>query len=70
MDNLIKTEIFKNYMKENNLTKTQFCKLCGIGLSTLNKLLNNKYHHLSMLVLCKIANATKISINDMFNYKY
>ena len=70
MKNLINVQVFEKYMKENNLNKTQFCKFCNINLSTLNKLLNNKYHHLSMLVLCKIHTATKISVNKMLNYEY
>lgn len=68
MKNLINVKVFENYMKENNLNKTQFCKLCGIGLSTFNKLITNNYKHLSTMVLCKIANATNITPNQMLNW--
>ena len=31
-------EIIK-YLKENNISKTEFCKLCNISMHTLNQLL-------------------------------
>ena len=42
MGNLIKTEIFENYMKEHNLSKNAFCKLCKISPSVLKKIMNNQ----------------------------
>lgn len=70
MKNIINTKVFEKYMKENGLNKTQFCKLCGIGLRTFNKLITNNYQNLSAMVLCKIAKATNIKTDQMFNWRY
>ena len=34
-----KIELIEKYMKENNLTKIEFCKQCGITISALNRFL-------------------------------
>lgn len=39
MKNKFKPEVFVRFMKAHNLSKREFCKLCNIGFSTLNKIL-------------------------------
>ena len=39
----INVELISNFINKNNLTKTKFCKLCGISLKTLNKFYNNDF---------------------------
>ena len=36
------SKLITAYMEENNLSKTAFCKLCGISIQTLNRFLNNE----------------------------
>ena len=33
---------FKNYISKNKITKTAFCKMCGLSIYQLNKLLTKK----------------------------
>ena len=42
MINEFKKEIIENYLKANKISKTKFCKLCGISCCTLEKIQNNK----------------------------
>ncbi len=65
MKNMINTNLILNYLKANILTKTQFCKLCKITFSTLNKVLNDK-QNLKMKTLFKIARQLNIKISDLF----
>ncbi len=41
MKNIIKTELIENFVKENNLSKSKFCKMCKISQSTLYKIMTN-----------------------------
>ncbi len=45
----VNTEFILNYIKENNLTKKEFCRQCGISPSTLNSILNGNNIKLSSL---------------------
>ena len=66
MQNTIKTEIIKNFMIENKISKTKFCRMCKISLSTLNKILNND-HKFRIIALFKIARVIKVQVYQMFN---
>lgn len=65
MKNSFKKEIIENYLKENKITKTKFCKLCSISLCTLEKIINNKNYRINALF--KIAKVLKIQVYQMFN---
>ena len=41
MKNTIKTELIENFIKENNLSKSKFCKMWKISQSTWNKIMTN-----------------------------
>ncbi len=62
----IKIDMIKIYdfMKKNNLTKTGFCKLCGISIGVLYKLEKGQTNF-SSLAMVKIAKATGIKISEM-----
>lgn len=64
LKDVIKTEIFENYMKEHNLTKTNFCKLCGINVSTFNRIVSRQNFRISALF--KIAKVIKVEVFKMF----
>lgn len=61
---VIKTEIFENYMKENSLSKTKFCKMCGIGVDAFNRMFSRQNFRISALF--KIAKVIKIEVCEMF----
>lgn len=64
--NTIKTEIIKNFMLENNISKTKFCKLCKISTGTFNKIIANEFNF-EITALFKIARVIKIKVYKMFN---
>ena len=63
---MIKTEIIENYMKEHNLSKTKFCKICKISPSTFNKIMAND-RNFGLIALFKIARVMEIYVHLMFN---
>lgn len=65
MSAIIKTELINNYLIENKLSKTAFCKLCKISVSTLNKILAND-NNIGTIALFKIARMLNIRICDLF----
>lgn len=66
MKNTIKTELIENFIKENNLSKSKFCKKCKISQSTLNKIMTNS-ENFRIIALFKIARVLKIQVFEMFN---
>lgn len=66
MKNTIKTEIIENFMLENKISKTKFCKMCKISLRTLNKIIAND-NNFEIIALFKIARVIKIQVYKMFN---
>ena len=66
MQDTIKTEIIGSYMKEHNLSKNKFCKMCNVNIQTLNKILNNDFRF-RVNALFKIARVLKIEVYQMFN---
>ena len=66
MKNRIKTELIENFIKENNLSKSKFCEMCKISLSTLNKIMTNS-GNFRIIALFKIARVLKIQVFEMFN---
>lgn len=65
MKNKFKNEIIERYLKANKISKTKFCKLCGISLCTLEKIMNNKNYRLKALF--KIAKVLKTQIYQTFS---
>ena len=65
MENIIKTELIENYIKDNQLSKTKFCKICKICPSTLKKIFNNE--DVNLIALFKIARVMNIHIHQLFN---
>lgn len=63
MDIIIKTDIIREFMKKNNLTKKQFCKECDISICSLNNVLKQNTK-ISSLVFIKMAIRMKIRLDD------
>lgn len=66
MKNTIKNELIENFIKDNNLSKSKFCKMCKISQSTLNKIITNN-ENFRIIALFKIARVLKIQVYQMFN---
>ena len=65
MKKTIKTEIIKNYILENKMSKTKFCNLCKIAPSTLNKIMAND-DNFRIIALFKIARVIKVRVHQLF----
>ena len=65
MKNEYKKELIENYLAANKISKTKFCKLCGISLYTLQKIMNNNRNY-QIAALFKIAKLLKIQVYQMF----
>lgn len=66
MKNTIKNELIENFIKDNSLSKSKFCKMCKISQSTLNKIMTNS-ENFRIIALFKIARVLKIQVFEMFN---
>jgi len=53
------------FMAENALSKTQFCKLCGISAGTLNKMLGGN-SKIQISIIVKIVKLLDISVCDLW----
>ena len=55
MQKWIRVELITNYLKENKLSKSEFCRRVGISVSVLNKILTNNLHFRADAILknCK-----------------
>lgn len=60
---IIKTDLFKKFMKENNLTVKKFCKLCKISQSTLYKIF--KGENFIIVALFKIARVMHLEVYQL-----
>jgi transcriptional regulator with XRE-family HTH domain len=63
---LINTKLITNYMEENKLSKTAFCKLIKISYGSLNKMLANDTSNIKLLVLLKIMRALNVRGEEFF----
>ncbi len=66
MKNEINISIIQNYMLKNKLTKTKFCKLCGISVAIFNKIIRNDLNF-GIKSLFKIAKVLNIEIYELFD---
>lgn len=60
----INVKIIEDYIKNNNLSKTKFCKMCGISLYNLNKILKNDLT-VKIIPLLKVIKYIDISSCDL-----
>ncbi len=65
MKNKFNKELIENHIKENNISKTKFCKLCGISAYTLEKIIDNQNYRADALF--KISKVINIEVHQMFD---
>ncbi|MDE6585193.1 MAG: helix-turn-helix domain-containing protein [Clostridia bacterium] len=57
MNNKLNTKLILDYIKNNNLTKKEFCRKCKISTSTLYKIINEKdFQLIALFKIAKIMN--------------
>lgn len=57
-----------NFIQKNHLTKTGFCRMCKISLTTFKNILLNK--NISTYSMYKVAELLKVKFKDLIFYKY
>ncbi len=62
--NSINTKIIESYIKDNNLTKIEFCRQCKICTSTFYRIINGKDFRLNALF--KIAKIMNLKLYRFF----
>lgn len=65
MENSINTELIEKFMKDNNLSKTAFCKFCKIGITTFAKVMTGQ-RNMNLMCIFKIAYAMKVKPKELF----
>lgn len=66
MKNKIKVEYITNYLKENAMSKSEFCKRCKISNYSFNKIMSNE-DNFSLITLFKISQFIKVEMIKFFN---
>ncbi len=61
MKEIVNTKLISDYIKNNNLTKKEFCKQCNISKSTFYKIMAGKNYYL--IALFKIAKKMGVKIH-------
>ena len=62
--NRFKYEEVIKYLKENNMSKTEFCKLCNISIYTLNNLLKGSVK-VNAFASFRVSEALKINLMNL-----
>ena len=65
MEKILKTELIEDYLKENNLSKAKFSKMCKISPDTLTRIMNNQ--NVSLVSVFKITRGMGIYLHEIFN---
>ena len=65
MKKIFNTEIIERYLKENDISKKEFCLACKIPLSTLNKIFKHNTDF-DIVHLFRLAFYLNIEVKDLF----
>ena len=62
-------ELISMYIKDNNLSKKEFCKKCNVSMYALNKIYSGDLH-ISVKTWIKIADFLKVDIFEVLKRIY
>ena len=63
----VNVEKYEKFMKEHQLTKSEFCKKCGISVKTFNNIL--KGSNPQIMTIVKIADFTGYKVENIFSWE-
>ena len=66
MEKYIKENLILKYMKDNNLSKTAFCKNCKISYSTFRKLMYGNADNCNIVAVFRMARYMNIQPYKLF----
>lgn len=61
----IKKELIEQYLKDNKLSKTAFCKKCKIAPSTFKKIIEQNTN-VGIVAIFRIAFAMNLKVHEIF----
>ena len=61
----VNVQVIEKYIKENKTNKKEFCKMCGISFSTLQKFLYSEVR-CNLLTAYKILIVLKCKFDELF----
>ena len=64
MEKYLNTEKIEKYLKDNKLTKKEFCKKCNISVSTLNRMY--KSDNIRVINIFKVAKGMEVDVCFLF----
>lgn len=64
MEEIVNAQLILNYIKDNNLTKKEFCKRCKVKASTFYNIINCKNFNMTNLI--KIAKTMNVPLYMFF----
>ncbi len=67
-DILVKTEFLRSYLKEKQLTESQFAETIGVAHSTVNRILNGKRNPGSKFIAGVLKNFSDLNFDLVFSY--
>lgn len=62
------SKIILDYIKDNKITKREFCKKCNISLYILNKLLCGNVNKIKIRVLYRLCLLLNVKSNDIIKF--
>ncbi|MBP3344742.1 MAG: helix-turn-helix domain-containing protein [Clostridia bacterium] len=67
MKTIVNKNLITSYMNNNKMSKTLFCKKCGISLYVLNKIMTNP-EGMRIPPFIKIAKTINVKLSDLLNF--
>ncbi len=66
MKEKLNVQMITDYMKNNGLTKKEFCKQCQISTSTLYRIMHGENFNFKIISLFKIAKKINLKLCQFF----
>ena len=63
----INYQLILDYIKNNKLSKSDFCKVCKISIGTLNNILINNVQNMRYTTIRKLCYYTKLNAHKLFD---
>ncbi|WP_445487312.1 helix-turn-helix domain-containing protein [Niallia sp. 03133] len=68
-DILVKADFLRTFIKENNLSESQFADVIGVAHSTVNRILNGKRNPGSKFIAGVLKNFNDLNFDKVFYYE-
>lgn len=65
MKDVVNVQMIKQFIEQKALSKTHFCKLCKISVSTLNRIYCGK--DFNLLALFRVVKVMGVRVCELFN---